>query len=98
MNDFHAKSEDLLVAKGTESGVGDDAVITSGLAWDHVATGYSAELESKLSVNNDTIQLTSHAGAELGAVKIASDNLTVSTVAVDNKININLEWGTWDEE
>jgi hypothetical protein len=88
---------DLLIATGTETGEGDDAVITSGLAWDHVVTGYSSHLEPSMAADNNTIQLKNYAGADLGGVTLTSgnaENLKISTVD-EGEIKITLEWGSF---
>ena len=88
---------DLLIATGTETGEGDDAVITSGLKWDHVVTGYSSHLEPSMAAENNTIQLKNYAGADLGGVALTSgnaENLKISTVD-EGEIKITLEWGSF---
>jgi predicted nucleic acid-binding Zn-ribbon protein len=85
---------DLLIAKGTE---GDDFVITSGLSWDRVITGYDSYLENKLTAENNVIQLKNYAGNVLpdAEVAFASAKDTVNITTTDNTINLEIVWGTF---
>ena len=89
---------DLLVAKGTETGEGDAAVITSGLAWEHVSTGYDAFLENKLEVKNNTINLLNYADNAISGVVFTTDaakSVSISTNAAGDSINLSIEWGSF---
>jgi predicted nucleic acid-binding Zn-ribbon protein len=87
---------DLLIAKGTE---GDDFVITSGLSWDRVITGYDSYLNPSLKAAGNNIQLVDYTGSnEIGAVKLATDasnTVTITTDADNNTINLSIQWGTF---
>ena len=87
---------DLLIAKGTEGDSG-DFVITSGLAWDRVVTGYDSYLENKLTADSNVIQLKNYAGNVLpdAEVAFASANNTVTISTADNTINLDIVWGTF---
>lgn len=98
---------DLLVASGVE----ENGVITSGLSWIHVQTGYIQAHESKmkLDANTNTINLTSFAAAEasagdLGTVAITSEegsNITIASSVVEDATNsagtitLGLTWGSF---
>ena len=82
---------DLLVATGTE----ENGVITSGLAWNHVRTGYVDAHEASLSGVDNKIKLTSHLGADLGQVEFASANENLKVSVANNKVTVGLEWGTF---
>lgn len=98
---------DLLVASGVE----ENGVITSGLSWIHVQTGYIQAHESKmkLDTNTNTINLTSFAAAEantgdLGTVAITSEegsNITIASSVVEDVTNsagtitLGLTWGSF---
>ena len=89
---------DLLVAKGTETGEGDAAVITSGLTWEHVSTGYDAFLENKLEVENNTINLLNYADSVISGVAFTTDaakSVSISTNATGDAINLSIEWGSF---
>lgn len=98
---------DLLVASGVE----ENGVITSGLSWIHVQTGYIQAHESKMKLDADTntINLTSFAAAEanvgdLGTVAITSEegsNITIASSVVEDATNsagtitLGLTWGSF---
>ena len=82
---------DLLVATGTE----ENGVITSGLAWNHVRTGYVDAHEAKLTGADNKIKLTSHLEADLGQVEFVSTNENLKVSVADNKVTVGLEWGTF---
>jgi hypothetical protein len=91
---------DLLVASGTET----NGVITSGLKWTLVNTGYIQSHEATLAVvsiekgaqvNLNSYISTSNSG-DLGQVKITSDNLLISSkyneATKTSEITINAVW------
>lgn len=87
---YHAG--DMLIAKRDQKS--DEQ--TYGGGWQHVKTGYEAIHESKMTVENNTVKLTSHVGADLGQVTFATDatsNVAVSTA--NNTVSINLVWATF---
>lgn len=89
---YHAG--DLLVATGIET----NGVITTGLAWNHVKTGYIGEHEAKLSGANNSIKLTSHLQDDLGTVTFKSATGNAGGVVVNvtnNQVSIDFEWGTF---
>lgn len=89
---------DLLIAKGTETGTGDDAVITSGLTWEHVSTGYDAFLENKLEADNNTINLLNYADSVIAGVAFTTDaanTVSISTNSAGDAINLSIEWGSF---
>lgn len=79
---------DLLVATGTEI----NGVITSGLAWQHVKTGYTGYHEAKLTGSNNAIKLTGYTNQALGSVAIESTSSNIKVSIADNKISIGMEW------
>lgn len=83
---------DMIIASGTEDANG---VITSGLTWNRVETGYNANLDPSMTVANNVVALAGKTGNDLGSVKFASKNdfLTVETDAAKSTINFNLVWG-----
>lgn len=84
---------DLLIANGTES---DDNVITSGLTWQIVGTGYNSIKDPKLLINGNTIELQNAAGGSLGNVAIVGSddsNVTVSYDSTNNEIAVGMVWG-----
>lgn len=88
---------DLLVAKGTE---GEDGVIASGLAWDHVSTGYATAFDQTLEVedgdNAAVINLNTYTGVKGTSVGIVSANEGLTVEAKDNVITLNMVWGSFD--
>ena len=88
---------DMLVASGTETGTGLDAVITSGLTWNRVETGYNAELDPTMKLANNIVSLEGATGKDLGAVKFVSENefLTITTDTSTNAIKFDLVWGSF---
>lgn len=93
-----AYTGDMIIASGTE---GNDGYITSNtLTWTVVNTGYIQEHESKLTVADNTIALTSYtatAGSgDLGKIQLKSDNLEISTSA-DGTVTLNAVWGSFTD-
>lgn len=84
---------DLLVATGTET----NGVITSGLTWEHVKTGYTGYHEAKLTGADNAIKLTSYTNQALGSVSIETTNENIKVSIANNKISIGMEWGSFDE-
>ena len=85
---------DLLIASGTEN---ENGIITEGLTWNVINTGYQAAHDQILSANENKIILSSH-NNETTSVEIAgSDNINVTTDTVNNKIIINMVWGTFGQ-
>ena len=85
---------DLLIASGTED---ENGIITQGLTWNVVNTGYQAAHDQILSANENKIILSSH-NNETTSVEIAgSNNINVTTDTVNNKIIINMVWGTFGQ-
>lgn len=83
-------SGDLLVANGTEV----NNKITSDLRWDHVTTGYDADLEQTIQTVDGKIQLTSAVGsANNGQISFVPAAGSATTVAVaDNTVTIGMAW------
>ena len=89
---------DLLVAKSTytETTTGEiDGKIPSGyLDWDHVTTGYNANLEQTIETVDGKIQLTSAVGAanngQISFVPAAGSAVTVAVA--DNTVTIGMAW------
>ena len=89
---------DLLIAKGAETGDGEDAVITSNLSWDRVITGYDAYLNPSLSANTNSVVLNDYAGNQISAVQFKPDDansITITTDTTNNSINLSIEWGSF---
>lgn len=86
---------DLLIAKGDETGVGEDAVITANLAWEHVSTGYDAKLENSLVAEGNTISLLNYADVALAGVAIVSDTMTVAANSTKDALEMNIVWGSF---
>lgn len=85
---------DLLIASGTEN---ENGIITEGLTWNVVNTGYQAAHDQILSANENKIILSSH-NNETTSVEIAgSNNINVTTDTTNNKIIINMVWGTFGQ-
>ena len=82
---------DLLVATGTE----ENGVITSGLEWDHVRTGYIEAHETRLTGADNAIKLFSHLDAVLGSVAFVSSNENLKVAVADNQVTLGLEWGSF---
>jgi hypothetical protein len=97
---------DLLIAKGTET----NDIITSGLTWDHIPSGYHAEyvpemttvFENKNGVVSASVKLTSaHAATgttgDLGAFTVVGADGSAITVHnnSNNTIAIGMTWGTF---
>lgn len=61
--------------------------------WTHVATGYQASQEAKLSGSDNAIKLTSVTGVSLGSVAVEGNG--VKAEVADNKLSITLEWGSF---
>lgn len=102
LNDKSINPGDLLVANGTE---GEDGYITEGtLSWDHVVTGYSTAFDQTLNVESSetgdnlaAINLNSHTNAVVSTVVIASANEGLTIDVDDNKITLNMVWGSFDD-
>ena len=89
---------DLLIAKGTETGEGENAVITSNLSWDRVITGYDAYLNPSLSADTNSVVLNDYAGNQISAVQFNTDSansVTITTNTQNNTINLSIEWGSF---
>ena len=85
---------DLLIASGEED---ENGVITGTIIWNVVNTGYQAAHDQILSANDNKIVLSSHSN-ETTSVEIAgSDNINVTTDTANNKIIINMVWGTFGQ-
>lgn len=85
---------DLLIASGTEN---ENGIITEGLTWNVINTGYQAAHDQILSANENKIILSSH-NNETTSVEIAgSNNINVTTDTANNKIIINMVWGTFGQ-
>lgn len=84
---------DLLIANGTEN---DDNIITSGLTWQVVGTGYSSTKDPKLVIKDNAIELQNAANGSLGKVAIAGSddsNIVVSYDSANSKITVGMTWG-----
>ncbi len=96
-HDYHAG--DLIIA--THDQLESEVTYPTGIGenggWIHVETGYNDAIQSKLSVANNQIALTSHAGTSLGAVTFASssENLEITTNAANNTIQVGLVWAAF---
>lgn len=85
---------DLLIASGEED---ENGVITGTITWNVVNTGYQAAHDQILSASDNKIVLSSHSN-ETTSVEIAgSDNINVTTDTENNKIVINMVWGTFGQ-
>ena len=85
---------DLLIASGTEN---ENGIITEGLTWNVINTGYQAAHDQILSANENKIILSSH-NNETTSVEVAgSNNINVTTDTANNKIIINMVWGTFGQ-
>ena len=85
---------DLLIASGTED---ENGIITQGLTWNVINTGYQAAHDQILSANENKIILSSH-NNETTSVEVAgSNNINVTTDTANNKIIINMVWGTFGQ-
>lgn len=85
---------DLLIASGEED---ENGIITGDVTWNVVNTGYQAAHDQILSANENKIVLSSHSN-ETTSVEIAgSDNINVTTDTENNKIIINMVWGTFGQ-
>ena len=86
---------DLLVANGTEV---DGKITAESLTWDHVTTGYDADLEQTITTADGKIQLTSAIGANNGQIafeskKDANNNTSALVVEVaNNTVTIGMVW------
>lgn len=86
---------DFYIAEGTET----NGIITSGLTWHHVVSGYDASLENKLVVgsaaaNSATVGLQSYGGTSLGGFTVTTDNANIQ-VGLDTStktITISSAW------
>lgn len=100
-NDVTYYAGDLLVATGTEV----NGLIVSDLAWNHVETGYIESHNSKLSVTDNTVKLTSFAAGanaqgDLGTVQFkAADNtnlvVNTTTAGINGVVTLSMEWGSF---
>lgn len=81
---------DLLIANGKET----NNVITEDLTWDHVTTGYDADLEQTIKTVDGKIQLTSAVGdANNGQIAFVPAAGSAATVAVaNNTVTIGMAW------
>jgi hypothetical protein len=86
---------DLLIAKGDETGVGEDAVITANLAWEHVSTGYDAKLENSLKAEGNTISLLNYADAPLAGVSFVSETVSIAANSANDALEMNIVWGSF---
>lgn len=85
---------DLLIASGEED---EDGVIAGPITWNVVNTGYQAAHDQFLSADQNKIVLSSHSN-ETTSVEIAgSNNINVTTDTENNKIIINMVWGTFGQ-
>ena len=85
---------DLLIASGEEN---ENGFITGTITWNVVNTGYQAAHDQSLSANGNKIVLSSHSN-ETTSVEIAgSDNINVTTDTANDKIIINMVWGTFGQ-
>lgn len=81
---------DLLVANGDEV---DGKITAESLTWDHVTTGYDADLEQTITTAEGKIQLTSAIGANNGQIAFVPAAGSAATVAVDNNtVTIGMAW------
>jgi hypothetical protein len=90
---------DLLVANGTED---NDGYITSGtLIWEHIPSGYVADYNPKLSVNDvatggAAITLTKgDATSETVAFNTVTGNTSLKVSGDQDGVYFSLEWGTF---
>ena len=88
---------DLLIAKSTytETATGEiDGKIPAGyLAWDHVKTGYDADLEQTIETVDGKIQLTSAVGAaNNGQISFVSDGSATTVSVASNTVTIGMAW------
>ena len=81
---------DLLVANGTEV----NGKINGTVTWDHVTTGYDANLEQTIKTVDGKIQLTSAVGAaNNGQIAFVPAAGSAATVAVaNNTVTIGMVW------
>lgn len=87
---------DLLIASGEEDK--NSGFITGTITWNVVNTGYQAAHDQFLSVDENKIVLSSHIDSETTSVEIAgSGNINVTTDTDNNKIIINMVWGTFGQ-
>ena len=82
---------DLLIASGNE----ENGIITSGLTWEHVKTGYTDMYEAELTGADNKIKLKSYTEKPLGEIEVKSNNDNIKVSVEDNKIIIGMEWGTF---
>jgi hypothetical protein len=100
-NDVTYYAGDLLVATGTEV----NGLIVGDLVWTHVETGYIESHNSKLSVTDNTVKLTSFAAGadaqgDLGTVQFkAADNtnlvVNTTTAGMNGVVTLSMEWGSF---
>lgn len=100
-NDVTYYAGDLLVATGTEV----NGLIVGDLVWSHVETGYIESHNSKLSVTDNTVKLTSFAAGadaqgDLGTVQFkAADNtnlvVNTTTAGMNGVVTLSMEWGSF---
>lgn len=80
---------DLLVANGKET----NNVITEDLTWDHVTTGYDADLEQTIETVDGKIQLTSGVGSKNnGQISFVSDGSAATVSVASNTVTIGMAW------
>ena len=97
-NTVQVYAGDLLIAKGDETGEGNDAVITANLAWEHVSTGYDESLQDSLKAENNAIHLLDYADNAISGVAFTTDtakSVSISTNAEGSAINLSIEWGSF---
>lgn len=85
---------DLLIASGTED---ENGFITGDIAWNVVNTGYQAAHDQFLSVDQNQIVLSSHNNIPTSVEIAGSDNVNITTDTANNKIIINMVWGSFGQ-
>lgn len=90
---------DLLIASDDFTGTHTAGSAEQMVFWTHVETGYSTWQDSKLSVNDNVIQLMSHLDEVLGTIEVksASENIVVATTGdgTNCSVEVSFVWGTF---
>lgn len=86
----HYRPGDLVVASGSEDTNG---IITEGLTWNLVETGFNPDLDPVLETNGDQVVLTGATGKPLGAINFVSANDCLTVAVSENTVTFDMVWG-----
>lgn len=90
-NDVFYYPGDLLIATGKET----DGIITEGLVWEHIKTGYTGVYESRLVGEDNKITLKNYGDDSLGDIDFQTDG-NISVSVSKNTVSIGLEKISYD--